>query len=186
MSTYTLGRRRWITGLLAALTASTLVLTGCGSDDESAETEHTGSDDHEHIDPVANDPAIAARAVATSLLSYDPADRVSPCDVADNVALLMLTGELAAAAEAPESPECMDKRPEQWSDWGAANAQIKAIITDTDVVDESDSEATVITTVRQSLSYPDGGSSTWSTTTQEIHLVAEDDRWKATSIEEKK
>lgn len=184
MNTQISHQPRWRSAVISGVVATALVLTGCGSDKDNEQAEHTGSDAHEHIDPVADDPVIAATAVATSWLSYDPADRVSPCDIPDNVAMLQLTGELADTAATPDSRECMDARPKQWDDWGEANAQIKAIITDTEVIEETESEATVGVTVTQNLVYPDGGTSTWATSSHELTLVADDGRWKADSIKE--
>ncbi|MGP9725294.1 hypothetical protein ACT3SZ_14895 [Corynebacterium sp. AOP40-9SA-29] len=177
--------RRWSTTVLAVATAGALALAGCGSDDDHDGHEHTGSDDHEHIDPVAQDPAIAATSVAVTALSWTAAEQSSPWDIPTTVLSSSMTGELADKASDPSSAEARRDRPSQWDGWATAGATVKAFVLETEVTEESDSATTVVTTVRQDLSYPDGGGSTWKTTDYEIDLVAEDGRWKATTMKEK-
>lgn len=185
MSTHMNRKRRWSTVVLAVATAGVLTLTGCGSDDEHDGHEHTGSDDHEHIDPIAQDPAIAATSVAVTALSWTPAEQSSPWDIPTTVLSSSMTGELADKAGGPSSAEAMKDRPSQWDGWAAAGATVKAFVLETEVTEESDTDTTVVATVRQDLSYPDGGRSTWKTTDYEIGLVAEDGRWKAETMKEK-
>lgn len=176
--------RRWSTALLAGATASALVLTGCGSDDEHAGHEHTGSDAHEHIDPIAADPAVTAQAVASTVLTWNPAQQDSPWELATNFIEDTLTGDLADKAGEPSSSAAMADRPKQWDGWAAGGATMKAVVLDVELADEDDDEVTAVVEVQQTLNYPDGSSSRWKKSTQEVHLVAENGRWKANSLKE--
>lgn len=184
MSIHTDRKRRCATAVLAAVASAALMIAGCGSDSHDGH-EHTGSDDHEHIDPVAQDPAIAATSVAVTALSWTPAEQSSPWDIPATVLSSSMTGELADKAGDPSSAEARKDRPSQWDGWATAGATVKAFVLETEVTEESDSETTVVATVRQDLSYPDGGGSTWKTADYEIDLVAEDGRWKAETMKEK-
>jgi hypothetical protein len=184
MTAGTTRSRHWSAVALALVTAGVMMLTGCGSDEPDGE-QHTGSDAHEHIDPVADDPAIAATSVAVTALSWTPATQSSPWDIPASVMSESLTGELAELAGDPSSTAAMKDRPSQWDGWATAGATVKAIVLDTEVTEDSDTEATVMATVRQELTYPDGGRSTWKTADYEISLAAADGRWKADSMTEK-
>ena len=98
--------------IIALAVASTLALSACGQDDESELTadervasytgddahEHNGTDSHVTIDPVKEDPGIAATAVATSMFTWNPAQQVSVFHVSENVINEQLTGALAEQA----------------------------------------------------------------------------------------
>lgn len=177
--------RRWITATCAIGLFAGLSLTGCSDDSESDPGhEHTGSDDHEHIDPVTGSPAGAAQAVATTLTTWTPANQASPFSLPGTFVEQSLTGQLEELARDPESEQAMDRRPEQWEGWAAANATVKGFVLDTETTEGSDTEATVVATVRQDLRYPDGSRSTMTETEYTVTLVAEDGHWKAERFED--
>lgn len=169
--------------LLVVVATVAVVLGGCSSDDDT-DDGHQGHDAGEHIDPVADDPAIAATAVASTLLSWNPAEQSSPMDVPVSVIDDSMTGELAEQARDPSGDDSAYLTPQQWDDWADAKATVKAFVTDTEVTADDDTAAEVTTTVRQDLSYPDGARSTLSTTDYQITLDAVDGRWKANTIKE--
>lgn len=178
-----MGSRRvgyWRRMLVALAAGGALVMAGCGSEDDHDGHSHTGSDAGEHIDPVAEDAAIAATSVAVTLLNWTPAQQDSPWDVSAEQADIF-TGELAAKITDLSG----ENIPEQWAGWAAAGATVRSVVLDAEVTDESETEAKVIATVRQELAYPDGGRSTWKTSDYDIGLVAEDGRWKADTMKEK-
>lgn len=171
--------------LLVLTIAASMSMTACGSDDDTdSEHAHDGHDADEHIDPVEQDPAIAATMVASTLLSWTPAEQSSALDIPITVVDDSLTGELETMARSPSDPKARKFTPTQWDDWAAAAATVKAFVTDTEVTDEADEDAKVRATVRQDLSYPDGARSILGTTDYTITLKNIDGRWKADTFKE--
>lgn len=172
------GRRLQVAALVALTTV--LAVTGCGSDNHDDDGHNHGSDDHVVIDPVAEDPAITAKAVAINRFTWDPGTQSGVWDIPAKVVTDSLTGPARDKATDPAGAGAADT-PEQWRSWAAAGASMRAIVTDA-VVTGDGNDRTVTVTVRQDLEYPDGSASTWKTRPVEIHLVAVDGRWKADSI----
>ncbi|KPM10562.1 hypothetical protein QR98_0091200, partial [Sarcoptes scabiei] len=120
--------------------------------------EHShGRDDHVHIDPVAEDPAVAATSALTVLFSWDPARQSGPGEVSAGVAEQLFTGGVAADVR---SGGAVIDRPEQWGDWVTAHARVSALVPQTRVMDTGDERSRVVAAqVEQTLMYPDGGHS---------------------------
>ena len=140
--------------------------------------EHAhGLDDYAHIDPVADDPAVAAASVATVLLSWDPVRQSGPADGVVRTLDGVATGELLGAVVAGES---VVDRPAQWGDWATAHARVMALVPDTRVVDDRLGRGrTVLARVAQTVVYPDGGRSRLPDQQARVHLVVESGQWKA-------
>lgn len=178
-------RRR--AALIAGVVAC-LALSGCSGSDENngddhSHTHETGSDDHAHIDPVASDPAITAKFVAMGRYSWTPGVQDNVWDMPERLVSESLTGEAKDKADDPGESAAKDT-PNEWQSWASLGATVRAIVTDP-VVEGVGDQRTVTVTVRQDLEYPDGSATTWKTSTIQIHLVSEDDRWKADTIKEK-
>lgn len=171
---------RALKGAVPVVVAMILTISGCsGGDDDSDGREH-GSDDHVVIDPVADDPAIAAKTVAINRYQWNPSIQSGvwalPLQIVEN----NLTGE---ALDKASSPADTADNPEEWSDWADAGATMRAIVTDPVVTGEGDTR-TVTVTVRQDLEYPDGSGSEWRTQTVTVHLVNDGGHWKADRLSE--
>ncbi|MEL4163094.1 hypothetical protein [Corynebacterium bovis] len=140
-----------------------------------------GRDDHVHIDPVAEDPQVAATSALTVLLSWDPVRQSGPTDGVVRTLDSFATGELLAAVDSGES---VVDRPEQWGDWAMAHARVMALVPDTRVVDDrSEKGKTVLARVSQVVVYPDGGRSRLPDQQVRVHLVVEAGQWKADRVD---
>ncbi|MEL4183531.1 hypothetical protein MTQ17_09845 [Corynebacterium bovis] len=134
-----------------------------------------------HIDPVAEDPQVAATSALTVLLSWDPVRQSGPTDGVVRTLDSFATGELLAAVDSGES---VVDRPEQWGDWAMAHARVMALVPDTRVVDDrSEKGKTVLARVSQVVVYPDGGRSRLPDQQVRVHLVVEAGQWKADRVD---
>ncbi|RRQ11983.1 hypothetical protein CXF47_10485 [Corynebacterium bovis] len=134
-----------------------------------------------HIDPVEQDPAVAATSALTVLFSWDPARQSGPGDVPAGVADELFTGALAADVR---SGGAVIDRPEQWGNWATAHARVSALVPQTRVMDTGDERTRVVAAqVAQTLVYPDGGHSRLPDRQVRVHLVVESGRWKADRVD---
>lgn len=184
--------------IIALAVASTLALSACGQDDESELTadervasytgddahEHNGTDSHVTIDPVKEDPGIAATAVATSMFTWNPAQQVSVFHVSENVINEQLTGTLAEQARDFDSEQAQSQTPDEWLEWAKDDVRVQAIIPNVEVTDDSDENArTTAVNVEQFLVDSEGNRTLYQKNRVIIHLVAEDGIWKADLME---
>ncbi|WP_125196397.1 hypothetical protein [Corynebacterium bovis] len=162
------------------------LLSACGShtdshDHDPGHNHDHGHDDHVHIDPVEQDPAVAATSALTVLFSWDPARQSGPGDVPSGVADELFTGALAADVR---SGGAVVDRPEQWGDWATAQARVSALVPQTRVSDTGDERSRVVAAqVAQTLVYPDGGRSRLPGRQVRVHLVLVEGRWKADRVD---
>ncbi|MEL4211878.1 hypothetical protein [Corynebacterium bovis] len=155
-------------------------LSGCGGHTDDDVDGH-GRDDHVHIDPVAEDPAVAATSALTVLFGWDPARQSGPGDVPAGVADELFTGALAADVR---SGGAVVDRPALWGDWATAQARVSALVPQTRVVGTGDERSRVVAAqVEQTLTYPDGGRSRLPGRQVRVHLVVESGRWKADRVD---
>jgi hypothetical protein len=172
-------RNRMLRAVVPALLVTVLTVSGCGGGDSEDDHDH-GSDDHVVIDPVADDPAIAAKAVALNLFQWNPAEQSSVWDLPLQIVDDNLTGELRDKATSAQGSA---DTPEEWSAWAASGATVRAIVT-SPVVEGDGNSRTVTVTVQQNLEYPDGSGSEWKTRNVTVHLVNDDGQWKADRVSE--
>lgn len=162
------------------------LLSACGShtdshDHDPGHNHDHGHDDHVHIDPVEQDPAVAATSALTVLFSWDPARQSGPGDVPSGVAEELFTGSVAADVQ---SGRAVVDRSVQWGDWATAHARVMALVPDTRVIGRgSGPDRTVLAEVEQTLVYPDGGRSRLADRQIRVHLVVSSGRWKADRVD---
>lgn len=184
--------------IIALAVASALTLSACGKDDEPELTadervasytgddahEHDGTDSHATIDPVKEDPGIAATAVATSMFTWNPAQQVSVFHVSENVINEQLTGALAEQARDFDSEQAQSQTPDEWIEWAKEGVRIQAIIPSVEVTDDSnDDMRTIAADVQQFIIHPENGRSHYQDSKVIIRLVAQDGHWKAELME---
>ena len=166
-----------VVGLLAAGVFSVC----CRGPVEHDHEQGPGHDDHVHIDPVEQDPQVAATSALTVLFSWDPARQSGPGDVPAGVAEELFTGSVAADVQ---SGRAVVDRSVQWGDWATAHARVMALVPDTRVIGRgSGPDRTVLAEVEQTLVYPDGGRSRLADRQIRVHLVVSSGRWKADRVD---
>lgn len=178
-------------GIVVAVIAALLVVGGVawaavslfGGDDD----DRPATDSHTHIDPVTDDPYVAATSTLSAILSYSPADQDT---VFDQYAAVRdrLTGQLAQLADAPPTGEDAARQtPEQWDAWADSNDRVRALVEraeDTAEIDDDATEAVVTATVREMVFHADGENTPLrSPYAVEATIVREDDIWKLSSYE---
>lgn len=155
-----------------------------GGDD--ADHQHA-TDSHIHIDPISDDPYVAATSTVSAILSYSPAEQDGPFDqytaVRDR-----LTGELAQLADNPPTGEdALRQTPRQWDAWAESGDRVRAIVErtpDTSEISDTDTEGVVTVTVRELVFHQDGETTPLrSPYIVDANVVREDDIWKLDSYE---
>lgn len=178
-------------GIVVAVIAALLVVGGVawaavslfGGDDD----DRPATDSHTHIDPVTDDPYVAATSTLSAILSYAPADQDT---VFDQYAAVRdrLTGQLLQLADTPPTGEDAARQtPEQWDAWAAGGDRVRALVEraeDTAEIDDDATEAVVTANVREMVFHADGENTPLrSPYAVEATIVREDDIWKLSSYE---
>lgn len=179
------------TGIIVVIVAVILVAGGVtwaavaffGGDDEST----PATDSHTHIDPVADDPFVAATSTLSAVLSYVPAEQDTVFDQYASVRD-RLTGPLAQLADNPPAGEdALRQTPPEWDDWAAGGDQVRAIVErseNTADIDDDATEAVVTVTVREMVFHADGENTPLrSPYVADATIVREDDIWKLSNYE---
>lgn len=178
-------------GMVVAAVIAVVVVVGLawaavsvfGGDDEH---DHA-TDSHLHIDPVTDDPYVAATSTISAILSYAPAEQAT---VFDQYAAVRdrLTGQLAELADNPPTGEdALRQTPEYWDSWAESGDRVRALVErdeDTATIADTDTEGVVTVTVRELVFHP-GGETTplRNPYTVEANVVVEDDIWKLASYD---
>ena len=154
-----------------------------GGDDEST----PATDSHTHIDPVADDPYVAATSTLSAVLSYAPAEQDTVFDQYASVRD-RLSGQLAQLADNPPTGEdALRQTPPEWDDWAAGGDQVRAIVErseNTADIDDDATEAVVTVTVREMVFHADGENTQLrSPYAADATIVREDDIWKLSNYE---
>lgn len=165
-----------------ALTVTAVALIGNDSDGDQPAT-----DAHTHIDPVSDDPYVAATSTLSAILSYSPAEQET---VFDQYAAVRdrLTGQLAQLADNPPTGEDAARQlPDQWDAWAESGDRVRAIVErtpDTEEIADDATEAVVTVEVREMIFHPDGETTPLrSPYVADATVVVEDDIWKLDSYE---
>lgn len=194
---------------LAASLVCTGALSACGSDEDGEDTEetevaysgsdgdshiHSGSDDHIDINPVRDDPTIAATAAASNWWTWLPADQPSVWSVTGDAVDEVFSGDLHEQAEKADSDAAKKANPRNWDRWKKMGVSVEALVLDAtedeaDAAggsgDSSDLVTSVDLTVRQNLT-SEAGIETFDEFTVTAHLVATDDHWTVAEFTDQK
>ena len=182
--------------IIAIVLGSALALSACGESEEElsadelveqsindSDYDEPPGDSHIHIDPVAEDPNIAAQAVAASFFTWNPAEQMSVWNVNENVIDQHLTGELREQALNADSEEALADTPDEWEEWALDGVRFQAIIPEVNVVDDSsETERRVAVNVTQ-YKLQDGTREVHDEFILIIQLVAEDGHWRGTLMD---
>lgn len=181
--------------LTALVIAGALALSACGDSEEMSADERVasytdddsqlnGSDSHVTIDPVKEDPNIAATAVASILFTWNPSEQATIYHIDEDVISEHFTGELADRVRDFDSEQAHSQTPEDWLEWAKDGVRVQAIIPNVEVTDDSDENArTTAVNVEQFLVDSEGNRTLYQKNRVIVHLVAEDDIWKADLME---
>lgn len=200
MNTDVTTRPSVIRSIVSGVAATMLVVTlaACGSDSEQdseptdvmyggddMQHEHgTGSDDHIDIDPVKDDPTIAATAAAVNWWTWLPGEQSSAWAVSGNTAETTLTGDLKDRADNADSDDADEATPDDWEQWAQTNTTVSALVLSaTEDEGGSDTETTVTLDIRQNTTADGGATDTLDEFQATAHLVAEDGQWKVSALD---
>lgn len=146
--------------------------------------EH-GTDAHVIIDPVKDDPLVAAEATMYAIFSFKPAEQNTPFDHYGAVRN-QLTGVLLEIADHPPTDEFAAKQfPAEWQDWSQSHDEIRAFVTrvaDTKPIDEHAETALVTVNVRQVVVHDDGDQTPWRSFVADVEMQRIKDTWKAANF----
>lgn len=115
----------------------------------------SGSDAHVAIDPVTDDPVVAATTTLSVVWSFEPADQDSPFE-SYRLVRDRLTGPFLITADNP--PERGKAWPKQWDTWRAYGDRVQSFVTPEGAndVDPEAEEAVITARVNEVVIHPDG------------------------------
>ncbi|MGV0870463.1 hypothetical protein [Corynebacterium kalidii] len=155
-----------------------------GDEDDAA---RPATDSHTHIDPVADDPYVAATSTVSAILSYAPAEQDT---VFDQYAAVRdrLTGQMAQLADNPPTgDDAARQTPPQWEAWAESGDRVRAIVErspSTAPIEDGATEAEVTMDVRELIFHPDGETTPLRNPyVVTATVVVEDGIWKLQSYE---
>ncbi|MBH5144235.1 hypothetical protein D6M20_02485 (plasmid) [Rhodococcus qingshengii] len=173
--------------LIAGLIATTAVLAGCGSPGGDGDGEHTGSDDHVHIDPY--DPAHldevgTATTAMQVILSWQPAVDESKSDALRR-ARPWLAGDLAATVDNDNGATTGIRPDRDWAAWKESGDALTATCTkaeSTPAAPKGMRTVVIDVSCRQTVLHAAGSSTNLAAQTWRTSITRTDDGWRLTDF----
>lgn len=172
--------RKKITVLALAISLAASA-TACGSDEESAPPQYTGTDVG-MIDPQQSDAGVIAQSAARLVMTWNPAEEASPWQVSAEGIEQNLGGKLAQRASNPTSKDAQADKPQQWDSWAQAKARVQAVADTPQITELGETTAKAKVRVMRELTYPDGSRSDLPEVTLTLTLKKDGDNWRATDL----
>lgn len=165
-----------------------LLVTQLVNNGEDTSNTATEGQVHEHddIDPVRDDPEVAAQAAMVAVFSYDPASQETTFEQLGDVRD-QLTGTLGELADNPPTgDQAAAQRPSEWDSWARSGDQVRAfanVAAGSAPVGEDETTATVTVDVEQRIIHPDGETTPYEEMVADVEMVYEAEQWKAANYE---
>lgn len=170
--------------IAVAVAIAWAVTSMIGGDEEEA---RPATDSHTHIDPISDDPYVAATSTVSAILSYAPAEQDTPFDQYSAVRD-RLTGQMAQLADTPPTgDDAARQTPSGWDAWAESGDRVRAIVErspSTEPIEDDATEAVVTMDVREMVFHSDGETTPLrSPYVVSATVVLEDNIWKLDSYE---